>query len=352
MPVAEELKREMAEADVRGLRLCKVSIEGKPPKLVLADTMEAGQSFTADWDEMLKNQELLVDDVACILLIRMSDEQGSVPGATEDDWVLLSWTPEGVPVRQKMLYTSSCKTLKDCFESMRWKEMKATDRDDVSLKEIMAKARVLHRGLTKEERHEVMTHQEIQLEEIKEDFAKAAKSAPKMMAGMVALQIRPLASFDEAMAQLPQQQGKVAVVAKLTGDKREEVSGELLTDAGLPSQLKGRLPTNEPCYVILQPDERRLVLISWLPEDVPAKIKMTASTFKRSVVQMLEQRLPEGGTLRKAEVTEEDELEDKLLEEPKQEEEAAEAAAAPAPKKAFKPPVGGFALPGLGPPRG
>jgi len=352
LPVAEELKAKMAEADAKGLRLCKVSIEGKPPKLVLADTMVAGDSFTADWDEMLKSKELLLEDVGCFLLIRLFDKQGTVPGASEEDWVVLSWTPEAVPVRQKMLYTASCKTLKDSFESLRWKEMKATDRDDVSLKEIMQKARVLHRGLTKEERHEVMSHQEILLEEVKEDFAKAATNAPKMMAGMVALQIKALASFDEAMEKLAQQKGKVAVVAKLEGAKREEVSGELLSDAGRPSQLKGRLPTNEPCYVILQPDERRLVLISWLPEDVPAKIKMTASTFKRSVVQMLEQRLPEGGKLRKVEVTEEDDLTDDILDEPVQEEAAAEAAAAPAPKKAFKPPVGGFALPGLGPPRG
>lgn len=353
MPIDDALKKAVGEAADSKVRLCKVSVAGKPPRLTLAETAPASESFSDDFDAMVAGS-LLEAAAPCILLIRLADDKGTVPGATADDWVLLSWMPEDAPVRQKMLYTTSCKTLKDCFETLRFKEMKATEKDDLSIKDLLEKARNLSRGMTRDERHAVMTNEEIGLEEVQEDLAKAQQAAPKMLQGLVALQIQPQASFEEAMAKLLAEKDK-AVLAKLTGPKREELSGELMDGVAAVSQLRGRLPQEEPCYVVLRPAEQRLLLLTWIPEGIPPRMKMTVSTFKKSVVQILEGKLP-GCHVARAELTEESDLVDELAAEPAPAEAAAAeepgAAAAPSPKRAFKPPVGGFQLPGLGPPRG
>lgn len=354
MPIDDDLKEVVNKAAEKSLRMVKVVVEGKPPRLTLGDTVVAGEAFDKDFEAM-KEGPILEAAVPCILLVRIADEKGTVEGAQATDWLLLSWTPDDAPVRQKMLYTSSCKTLKDCFESLNWKEMKATDKDEVALKEVLAQTRRLRRQMTKEERHEVMTGMEIQQEEAREGQLEEQKAAPKRLAGLVALQIKPLESFEEATRQLLEGSDKSgkAILAKLTGPKREELSAEVLDDVDAVSKLKGRLP-DEACYFILRPAEKRLLLITWLPEGCPARLKMPVSTFKKSVIEILEGKLP-GAKIARAEISEEADLEDTLADEQPEESTTpaagADGGAAASPKKAFKPPVGGFALPGLGPPR-
>jgi hypothetical protein len=148
------------------------------------------------------------------------------------------------------------------------------------------------------------------------------------------------------------------VIAKLTGPKREQLSGEVISEVGGPLQLKGRMPSDESCYVIIKIAADRLVLVSWLPEGTPPRVKMSVSTFKKSVLQLLQGKFSQG-SVGAAEITAEDELTEDMgkkrseedLAKEKAEEERAAAAAGQAPeKKGFRPPVGGFALPGMGRP--
>lgn len=355
IPVDDGLKQAVLGAAENGVRAIKVSVNNKPLLLVSKETIPASESFADDLEAIVASETHLENAAPCILLMRLSDEKKTVPGATEQDWGLLSWSPDDAPVRQKMIYTSSCKTLKDHLSQLRFKELKATEKSEINMSEILQKMRGLSRGMTREERHSVMTHEEIMVEEVAEQMETTRKSAPVKMAGLVALEVKRQESFDAAVSQLLTGDCK-AVLARLAGSTHEELSGEALDDAALPSQLKGgRLPAHEPCYVIqkCQGSDDRLLLLSWLPDDMPRDLRMKCSTFKKSVKHFLDSK---AGKVLTAEVTDEGDLTDDLGQAHDQEETAAVqggkpgdavAAGEASPKKAFKRPVGGMALPGM-----
>lgn len=349
LPVDEELTAKVNSAAADGIRAIKVVVEGKQPKMVAQDSVPASPSFAADF-QGLNLGALLEDGVPCVLLFRLADAEGTVPNAGENDWLLFCWTPEGAPARLKMVYASSRKTLKDAFPALTFKEMNATERSDATLEDLLSQTR----GLTAQERYEAMSREEIDAERVKQEIAKEQKAAPKKLAGLVGLQIQPQPSFDQAIERLLAEDEK-AVLATLVGPKREELSGEVLDGVARPSQLSGRLPAEEPCYVVTRPEASKLLLVTWLPEGSSARVKMACSTFKKSVLELLAARAA-GATVLQAEVCEEQDLTDDLGLKPEPlaaegEAEQGQPAAKPA---GFKPPpgaFGGFALPGMGPPR-
>lgn len=320
-------------------RAVKVTVDPKGEQLSASATFQEGASLAADFATVA---EALDDAVPCMVLVRLQDAAGSVPGAGEEDWGLLAWTPSESPVKLRMLCASSRKTLRDHFGKLKFKEYNITERSEATLAQFLEQTHTLTEG----ERREAMTREELDQQEVREQVAKEQRAAPKMLAGLVALQIKAQSSFEEAMAQLSAEGGK-AVIARLAGPKSEELAGELLESVGSPAQLKGRLPTDEPCYVIMRLSEEKTLLFTWLPEGAPARLRMKCSTFKASVVQLAKD-FCKVSAVATAEVCDEDDLtEDLGAAAAPAAEEASAPAAGPKPG-GFKPPVGGFALPGMG----
>jgi len=273
------------------------------------------------------------------LLVRLkgSDRFG------DTDWALVVYTPDNAPVRARMLNASSVKPLQIEFKGKRFEEYQASLKDEVTLKQFLDATK----ELTEAERMSAMTQEERDHEGVKKALAKEQAAAPKMLAGLVALKIKAHDSFIEAVKTVLAEENK-AVLGKLTGEKNEELAGEVLSDIEKVSSLKGeKLPAETPCYVLMKPAADRLCLISWLPEFTPVKLRMKCSTFKASVIDQIKELAPDISSIVQAEVTCEDDLEDNLSDEKKTSGgDGGGYAPAAAPK--FRPPVGGFALPGMG----
>lgn len=347
LKVVEELTEAVEKAADNKHRAVKVVVDMKTESLKCDGTLPEGASMAEDFGAIAS---LLDDAIPCLILLRLQGVEGdtSGPAGQEGDWAMLAWTPEDAPVKLKMGCASSRRTVREAFNTLRFKEYQTTERGEMTLDQFMEATK----ALTRDDRRDVMTQQERDQADVREKFQEEQKRAPKLLAGLVALQIKALDSWSDAIRQLLTDDGK-AVVGRLAGDKLEDLDGQVLDGVpatGSPTALRGgKLPAEEPAYVLFRPKEGRVLLISWLPDNAKAKMKMKFSTFKASVVDLIKSAAPEH-TVATVEVSEEDELTDSLKSvEPAAAKVAAMAAAASAPKAGgFRPPPGAVAMPGMG----
>eukprot|EP01096_Ripella_sp_DP13-Kostka_P018225 TRINITY_DN9786_c0_g1_i1.p1 TRINITY_DN9786_c0_g1~~TRINITY_DN9786_c0_g1_i1.p1 ORF type:complete len:343 (-),score=156.66 TRINITY_DN9786_c0_g1_i1:72-1073(-) len=103
IPVTAELEQAFGSARLeKNLRILKVEIEDET--LVLRTTRPAGASVSSDWNGM---SSLFEAKKPCFVLFRL--DSSSSDGA---EWVLVSYVPDGSPVRDRMVYASTRDTLK------------------------------------------------------------------------------------------------------------------------------------------------------------------------------------------------------------------------------------------------
>merc|ERR1712113_92121 len=74
--------------------------------------------------------------------------------------------------------------------------------------------------------------------------------------------------------------GGYCLVGTLVGEKHEDLQGKLLDGISATSELQGCLPPDEPSYLLIRSGKERLLILSWLPDTCPAKVRMKFSTFK------------------------------------------------------------------------
>lgn len=343
LKIAAALKAAVEGAVDANVRAVKACAEGET--LVVDGTLPETESLETDFAALGASFE---DAKPCIALLRL---KGCERFATIEHWAMISYTPDNAPVKARMLNASSHKPLQIEFKDFKFVEYQVTMKDEVTLAQFLEATK----ELTETERRAAMTQQERDLADVKKATAKEQASAPKMLAGLVALRIKAHDSFNDAVKTLLAEEGK-AVLGRLAGDKNEELSGEVLSDITSPSALKGKLPAEEPSYVIWKAAPTRLLLISWLPEFTPVKLRMKCSTFKASVIDLVKELAPEIEDIRTTEITDQDDITDELAEEraPKGESAGGTGGYDGSPKAApkWKPPAGGFALPGMGPPGG
>lgn len=317
-------------AESEETRSIKVEVVGE--KLVAAATLKASASIDEDFAAAASSIE---DAKPCLVLMRVKGVS-SIPASTE--WAMLAWSPDDAPVRQRTLFAGSKKTVQEKFDKIAFASYHATSRDEFTLAAFLETVR----PPTDAERRAAMTQAEIDLESVKKEQEQERASAPKMLAGLVALKIKVQPGFEESMTKLLAEEG-TAVVARLVGATNEELDGEVLDGIASPAALKGKLPA-EPCYVLMRAcGEKRLLLLSWLPEDANVKLRMKTSTFKASTIDKIKELASEW-TVAQSEVTAEEDLVDDLAAVPVLS--AAEPEAAPE-KPKWKPPAGGMALPGM-----
>lgn len=122
----EELLRFFGKCRDGKIRAFKVSIENE--ELVLSDHKNAEGTWETDYDRSIPH--LVKEEQPCYILYRL-DSKNETGGF---DWLLISWSPDDSPVRQKMLYASTKATLKQEFGSGQIKEeVHATVHSDVTL---------------------------------------------------------------------------------------------------------------------------------------------------------------------------------------------------------------------------
>lgn len=335
----------LAEGEDRP-RGVKVTADAAAEKLLAAAVLPFGKTLAEDFKGLA---DILEDGVPCLVLLRLNDDGTAVPSGGDEaaKWAMVAWTPSDSPVKQRMLCASSRRTLRLKFSELSFKEYPVTERSEVTLEQFLESTR----ETTEADRKAAMTQGELDAEEVRRLVDGERKVAPKKLAGLVALQVNVQPSFESGLARLLEGGGGLALLAHLRGTTGEELHGELLEDVAGPTQLRGKLPSTEPCYAILPlHGGPGMLLISWLPEAAEVKRKMKCSTFKASVLEQVRERLS-GAPVARSEISSEEDLDDSTADAAAAAaaaEQAEASAAADALPAAPKRPVGGVALPGMG----
>merc|ERR1712137_595418 len=219
------------------------------------------------------------------------------------------------------------------------------------------------RELSSEERRAAMTAQEQDLEDVKAASASEAAAGPMRLAGLATVKIQVLPDFDDAMKVVMESENK-ACLGVLSGPKGEAISGKVLDDIEDATCLKGKLPEEEACYVVIKGKgeaEGQYMVLAWQPDTLPPKQKMKSSTFKASVVENVK-AITLAETVTSGSITCEDDLHAQLgqtrasvvvaSEEPEEEVHTRPKGGPPAGAVRMPgmgaPMAGGFKLPGMG----
>ncbi|XP_014206719.1 twinfilin isoform X2 [Copidosoma floridanum] len=122
----EALKKIFSKCRDGKIRVLKVSIENEA--LSPSTSSKPVKDWQSDYEKMIK--PLIEETQPAYILFRL-DTKSPDSGY---DWLLISWSPDVAPVRQKMLYASTKATLKQEFGSASIKEeLHGTVPDDINL---------------------------------------------------------------------------------------------------------------------------------------------------------------------------------------------------------------------------
>ncbi|XP_049788723.1 twinfilin [Schistocerca nitens] len=125
----DALKKFFGKCKGGNIRVFKVSIENE--QLSLAKFKEAVGTWQEDFDNCIL--PLVEDEQPSYVLYRLDSKNTS-----GYEWLLISWSPDNSPIRQKMLYASTKATLKQEFGSGQIKEeLHGTTLEDITLNGFM-----------------------------------------------------------------------------------------------------------------------------------------------------------------------------------------------------------------------
>lgn len=154
-------------------RVMKISISGE--RLVLEEHKEPSGKWEADYSRYVT--ALVIDRQPCYLLFRMDSRNETT---NIYDWSLIVWSPEGSPVREKMLFASTKASLKKEFGSANIVlDYFASTVEEISLptfKLFMERKRKEENG---EHDEELLTMQEQELRIIKQEEATLSSQNSK-----------------------------------------------------------------------------------------------------------------------------------------------------------------------------
>lgn len=219
----EKLKGYFAKCKEGGIRLLKVSIEEE--QLTYSSHKECIASWDKDFDDCVK--PLIEDDQPCFMFYRLD-----VKDALGYQWILISWSPDTAPVRQKMLYASTKATLKQEFGTSQIKEeLHGTILDDITWEGYIKHKRAMTAPAPLSMKEEEL--QEIKRTEINTEYGVDSKQ--QTLGGV-------LFPLTESAKQAIVEMGKghydyVQFKINITEEKIDLVSSENLKLDNLPSKV-------------------------------------------------------------------------------------------------------------------
>jgi len=118
----------------------KVVLETRRPRLIAKETVAPSPNVSDDLEKVFA---LATDEEPCALVVNAKDESGAVPGADEKQWVVILWIPEGAPARMKTLWSTATKSIRESFLEMKFKEVQASERGELSADAVLFAAKEL-----------------------------------------------------------------------------------------------------------------------------------------------------------------------------------------------------------------
>lgn len=263
------------------VRVVKISIENE--ELCLDEYREALGTWEEDYDMFIK--ELLVDVQPCYVLYRL-DSQNDIGY----EWILLSWSPDDSPVREKMLYASTKATLKAEFGGSLIKDdLFGSTLDEVSLAGY-------YKFKTASKNPAPLTFAEEELKLIRQSEAGATVGVDSKCQTIqgVALPIS-----DATVSALFDLRERVFNYLQMSIDlDKEEINLETTKEISL-SSLRSQVPTDKARYHIFRFDHthegdflQSFVFIYSMPGYAcPVKERMLYSSCKNPLLDAIENKI-------------------------------------------------------------
>jgi len=239
----EQLAKFMAKCKTTTkTRVFKVSI--KDEQLVFDEHKETQGKWAADYERFVKS--LVLDKQPCYLLFR-SDNKNCNTGQYE--WHLIVWSPEGSPVREKMLYASTKATLKKEFGTNHLTcDYFASCQDELSLPSYLSFLERKKKEGNGEHDPELLTAQEHDLRIIRREEAELSTQSSKPTRTLPGVEF-PLT--EDALNALSDLKEGVISYLQLLIDAKDEVIGLARRESHKEFDIKdlpSKIPADAPRY--------------------------------------------------------------------------------------------------------
>jgi hypothetical protein len=291
VPISEELDAAIGEADVQGNRAFKIIRDPRRPRGIIGQIVPSSESLV---DDIQAITPFLEDKIPCSIFVRLRDKAETIPSVTEADWGLVCWVPEDAPTLEKMKYNGLNTGLKEHFIDLNVKQM-----------HLSSKPKDLHKALFQRlfprspSQLDLVTREENDFKSNLDNLAIGVEDYKGMIEfnmGLHGLTLTPEESFNRALGVLLTEE-KGAMIAYLKGDY-QEVMGEVLSHVTEHKDLSGRLLEAEACYVLMssrgEEGRKKLVLLTWLPENGDLRLNVVFSANKVSMLELLRAAVQNG----------------------------------------------------------
>jgi len=224
------------------------------------------------------------------------------------EWTLITFVPDGVPVKSKMLYASAKGTLKDKLGHGYFvEEVHITSKDDFNYNHYKGEQKPGDsRSNFEIERDKVIQQEDNERKELAEEMVK--KEAQGSPGGLHSVSIPLNSSAKAALDRL--NSGEVNFISLVVEGDKSSISS---TDAKKieSSTASSEIHKSEPRFYILTQFGKQPVFIYSCPGISPPKLKMVYSTSKSNIINQITQY---GINLapKKIEITDPSDLNDEL----------------------------------------
>jgi twinfilin-like protein len=263
-----------AQESGAGTRILKVVIDSAAEKLVLSSTGARMGTAEEDFANVLVPS---VDDTsAALLLFCLSDDRSRA-----QEWLFLSWVPDGARVRDKMLYSSSKEDLKRSLgQGYFTSEYSANLRTDLTWSGF-------NESIKKTRTDDLLSERERSVFE--ERLASRAESNTSKLSAMNVL---PFQATPELRAKLAEFKSKAInwVDMTVTSETVNLVSAKHVGELSAGSSLQEHASDAEARFIVTRQvatcgstSELTFFIFS-CPESVPVRSKMVMSSAKATVL--------------------------------------------------------------------
>jgi len=270
IPVAKSLDESFGEARESGkVRFLKVQIVDDQ----MVQTASVNVQGTAE-EDFKKLQDHLQRDVPCYLLYRLDSSN-----AHGYEWLLISFVPDGSPVKARMLYASSHALLKRELGLTYFSdEIHGSAADDITWE--------LYQ---QHDRKKGVNDAPLTQSEVSRNAAATMEVDLGHTREYVHSVLFPMST--DAVAALKNLSNNNVVQLKVDSDKETIELGAAFS-AGSVQAVADKLPTDEPCFVFFEYEHehegntvRPVVFIYSCPNSAKIKAKMLHSTVKSAAIE-------------------------------------------------------------------
>ena len=228
-------------------------------------------------------------------------------------WCLIAYTPDDAVVKDKMLFASSRAQLKASLGAALFHatDLAASNREELSWNAFVA---AFSSSSTQASRFDASRVQLMSKDE--QDRLHVTSGVSTRLVRSSAMAKLSMPCDDSVQEHLSKaistwssmnSASRLGLLFKLE-KTTETLMSETITFKSL-DECASSLPSSEPRYLVLPPNPD-VLFVYYCPEDAPRRLKMTYSTLKRNVLEMLQETLADTKwkDLKRMEVTEQSEL--------------------------------------------